>query len=281
MKFAIGAMSVGDILDRSLKILLARLPTFYLIDLIVLSPMIAVQLAAPFVGEALAGGGDPGLAQVSALLVGQLFALILMLILGPIGQAATLHVITGEFLDRPASLGSAFSFALGRFLPLLGTSILFGLAVGFGFVACIVPCFFFWVWFIFSPQVVVVENRAGADALGRSKSLGEGFGGRIFGMIAIFFALLIVVNILVGILGILLPPQEVVPVDIPGTTARGSKIVFNYTNHIINTLVGLLVSILVQAYQAVCVTLLYFDLRIRKEGYDLELAAQQEMHPGS
>ena len=30
-----------------------------------------------------------------------------------------------------------------------------------------------------------------------------------------------------------------------------------------------------QAYAAICVTLLYFDLRIRKEGFDLEMAARQ------
>jgi hypothetical protein len=37
-----------------------------------------------------------------------------------------------------------------------------------------------------------------------------------------------------------------------------------------------LISILFSAYQAVCLTLLYFDLRIRKEGYDLEVAAAPE-----
>jgi hypothetical protein len=29
----------------------------------------------------------------------------------------------------------------------------------------------------------------------------------------------------------------------------------------------------------ICLTLFYFDLRIRKEGFDLELAAQQQMAP--
>jgi hypothetical protein len=32
----------------------------------------------------------------------------------------------------------------------------------------------------------------------------------------------------------------------------------------------------VQAFAAVCYTLLYFDLRIRKEGIDLELAAREQ-----
>jgi hypothetical protein len=32
----------------------------------------------------------------------------------------------------------------------------------------------------------------------------------------------------------------------------------------------------VETYSAVCFTLMYFDLRIRKEGFDLELAAKQQ-----
>jgi len=32
----------------------------------------------------------------------------------------------------------------------------------------------------------------------------------------------------------------------------------------------------VQSYQAVGMTLVYFDLRIRKEGYDLEMSAEQD-----
>jgi hypothetical protein len=42
-----------------------------------------------------------------------------------------------------------------------------------------------------------------------------------------------------------------------------------------------LLNFLVQTYGAICFTLLYFDLRIRKEGYDLELAARQQAAPTS
>ena len=44
MKFQIGAMTVGDILDRGLKMLLANLPAFYLINLLVLWPIIIFRL---------------------------------------------------------------------------------------------------------------------------------------------------------------------------------------------------------------------------------------------
>ncbi len=41
-------------------------------------------------------------------------------------------------------------------------------------------------------------------------------------------------------------------------------------------MITFLVQYLVAAYSAICWTLFYFDLRIRKEGYDLELAAKPQ-----
>ena len=58
MKFPIGAMSVGDVLDRGLKLLLARLPAYYLINLIVLSPLIILQA---FILPSVIGSDSPGL----------------------------------------------------------------------------------------------------------------------------------------------------------------------------------------------------------------------------
>jgi len=40
--------------------------------------------------------------------------------------------------------------------------------------------------------------------------------------------------------------------------------------------VAQLVQVLFQCYGHVCQTLLYLDLRIRKEGFDLEMAARQQ-----
>src|SRR5262249_46339786 len=68
-------------------------------------------------------------------------------------------------------------------------------------------------------------------------------------------------------LGTVLPPQEVIPVE------NGLRVKVNPLNHIIITLISELAAILFATYLAVCTTLLYFDLRIRKEGFDLELAA--------
>src|SRR5579883_515513 len=166
MKFQIGAMSVGDILDRGLKLLLARLPTFFVIMFVVQLPVLVFQVVAPSLMQHNALG---------AVLVSSLGVLILALILTPIGTAAILHVISQEFIDRRVGVGDAFRVGLARFGSILLGSFLAGLVIGFGFLLCIIPGQIFVSWFSFVSQVIVVEGRGAADALSRSKDLSEGY----------------------------------------------------------------------------------------------------------
>jgi hypothetical protein len=271
MKFAIGSMTVGDILDRGLKILWSRLPTFYALYLIALLPAILFQLFA--VGLAAAGSnGAPSDAAVGGLLGGTLVLLIALLILTPIATAAVLHVIGQEFVDRRATLGEAFGVALSRFGPLLGTSILFGLLYILGFLACIIPGILIAVWYAVFAQVVVMEKKSGMAALNRSKDLVTGFGWRVFGVMILIGIITSVAQMAVTIpLNSFLPAMEAVPG--PGGVVQ-QKLV-SLPNYIIQQVASFLVTVLGQSYQAICMTLIYFDLRIRKEGFDLELAALQ------
>lgn len=266
MKFEIGAMTVGDILDRGLKLLLARLPTFYAINLIVLSPLLLLRLAVPAL-EVPTGTPQE---QATWLAGGIFLQMVILLILQPIATAAVLHVIAQAFVGEQAGLGEAFRFALHRFGRLLGASLLAGLTIGVGFMLCCVPGIFFAIWYAFVSQVVVVEGLRATGAMARSKDLSEGYRGRVLGLFALLFIAQFVLNMGIGAMNNVLPSAEMIPAE------GGPRFVVNYTNHAIQVIVATLVNILVQTYYAICLTLLYFDLRIRKEGFDLELAARQQ-----
>jgi hypothetical protein len=274
MRFQIGAMSVGDILDRGVKLLLARLSTFYVIYLIMLTPLLILQLAMPALGLAQPGAANP--AQVAAFLGGTLLVLFLtFFILQPLGTAAILHVIAQEFVDRRVGVGEAFAFAFRWFGSLLFASILAGLMVMLGFLLCFVPAFIFLVWYVFVGQVVVVEGLKGDKALSRSKELTSGFRWRVFGVFALLVLITLVFGAVTNLLERILPAYEQVPTQF-GTQTLVVPVLTNYGNYVINLVVGYLLNILVGAYAAICWTLFYFDLRIRKEGFDLELAAKQQ-----
>ncbi|HWY88667.1 MAG TPA: hypothetical protein VNX28_18280 [Gemmataceae bacterium] len=268
MKFQIGAMTVGDILDRGLKMLLANLPAFYLINLMVLWPVIIFQIAFPMV----APPDSP-----ASIFIGIWIALILAIIVQPIGSAAMLHIISQDFVDQRVTIGSAIRFAMRRFGSLLGTSILTGIVVGVGLCLCGVPGVLFYVWYALFAQIVVVENLGGMNALNRSKTLTEGFRWRVFGVLILVIVISLITQYSVALLlERVIPSYDLLPVPKKNQFDMGFRLVAKYPNLWINLIVAWLISILVQAYGTICVTLLYFDLRNRKEGFDLELAAREQ-----
>jgi hypothetical protein len=251
-------MTVGDILGRAFVLLFARFALFYTIMLIMALPILVLRLALP---DLMVNG------------VGQLVLLPATFVLQIIGTGAMIRVVMQEYLDRPVSFADAFQFALSRFWSLLGTSLLVGIFVFLGTLACLIPGIYLAIAFSMASAVVIVENKAGMDAVSRSKRLVEGHFGRVLG---ILFLVGIINGCVEGgiaaIGGIVLPFSSTDPFS---TNPFGRVHVSNYGNYAVFTSLDTLVQIFFQAYIAICSTLIYFDLRNRKEAFDLELEADK------
>jgi hypothetical protein len=89
----------------------------------------------------------------------------------PLTNAAVIHAVARLYLGQPVTAVEAIRLAFGRLLPLIGTTILFGLAVMGGMILLIIPGILFAIWFGLYQHVVVLESIAGQKALGRSKKL--------------------------------------------------------------------------------------------------------------
>jgi hypothetical protein len=283
MKFEIGAMSIGDMLDRGLKLLWARFGTFYAITLIMLLPVLIVRLLTPELlfpnvpepSEHMTPEEMERVLEAMLIWLGQALAVIFLeLLLTLLATAATLHVTAGEYVDRHVGFAEAFGHVFRRSGSLLLASLLAWLIIGLGTVLFIVPGLMFLTWFVFVPQVVVLEGASPTSALARSAELSAGFRWRILGM----FLLLLVINIGMGLVSsltsLLFPPAEIVRG--PGNTQIQ---IINQTNYFIFVIVAYLIQMVSHSYGIVCWTLFYFDLRIRKEGFDLELMAQPGHSP--
>jgi hypothetical protein len=278
MRFPLGEMTVGDVLDRGLKLLFARLPTFYIINLIVLTPLILVQIVIPFIAQGIGDGDNVGPAAAGKLLASLgvlLIAVVVTVILQPIATAAILHIVMQEYVGNKARLGEAFSFALSRFLTLLLASILVGLIVFVGMLCCCIPGIYFAISYAFVSQVIVLEKLGVGEGLQRSYNLISGYRWRVFGvlLLIVFAAWVVQLGLALGLQAVL-PAQELIP-----TEKGGFRQEINPVNHIIDTVITQLAQILFTTFMAVCTTLLYLDLRIRKEGFDLELATQLGVEP--
>lgn len=269
MRFPIGAMSVGDILDRGLKLLLARLPLFFGISLVAMAPLIAWQMLVPMLQA------DPSDSMVMALLSGGGIAILLTLVLQPVATGAFVYVVGQEFVDKKVTIGSALSYAFSRFGALFGTSLLAGLIIMLGLICFIIPGIYFALVYTFVGQVVVLERLSGMPALNRSKSLISGFIGRTFGILLLVTIISTILQVLIDKgLEFVVPGYEYVT----ATSRFGQTVIAKpiFPNVLIHVFVVQLVAVLMQCYLNVCQTLLYLDLRIRKEGFDLEVAAKQQ-----
>lgn len=208
-----------------------------------------------------------------------------------VGVAALLHAASDGYLGRPVDPGASLRRAVGRAGPLIGSHLLaylaalaalvvvvlllvvvgavisvglslaglrgaplgvltgvFGVAGGVGALAVMAAVL---ARYVNMSAVVMLEDEGAVAALRRSRALGTGHLRRIVGL----FAILIVLSIVFSVVAFGL-----------GALAR---------NAYVSNLVATLFAIPLYPLMACVLTALYYDLRIRKEGFDIAHAAQE------
>ena len=75
---------------------------------------------------------------------------------------------------RSFNLGEAFGIAFGRFFPVLGVAICFGLAVGFASILLLVPGLMVLSAFYVALPACVMERTGPIESLSRSGELTKG-----------------------------------------------------------------------------------------------------------
>jgi hypothetical protein len=180
-------------------------------------------------------------------------------------QALTAPILTGGlswlaarfYAGEESTVQEALQVAFSRFLPLIWVGILTFFAVVGGLILLIIPGILISLRLTFSPTVVVVEGVKGRGALGRSWRLSKGLMGKIFLILVLSFLLIAIVQLLVG-----------APFGIIGEALGGAAAIFV-------TFVGdALAGTIATPFAIIVVVLLYFDARIRKEGFDADLLSR-------
>jgi hypothetical protein len=113
-------------------------------------------------------------------------------------------------------------------------------------------------------QAIVLENQGPLTGIARSWRLTSGAFWRALGLIVLLFLLAYVISAI---------PTSMVSFALQLISAGDLTALMR--NQAIVSGIAVLGQILVLPFQLVIYTMLYYDLRMRKEGYDLELMAQQ------
>ena len=156
--------------------------------------------------------------------------------------------IGDAYRGQSTTIGAAYRASLRRVLALTGTFVLMGLGVMLGILLLVVPGIYLALAWMLAMQIVMLEGIAGTSALSRSRALLRDHMMRAFG---IFVVAAIVGGVISTVLQLLV---------------SGIPIVRSVANAIAQ-------SVAMAFYTGVGVVL-YFDLRCRKENFDLEHLAQ-------
>ena len=272
---ALRPLGIGEILDVGIKIYWRNALTLFRIVLFVVLPaqivVNLIQISSLPAGVDSNGGvfgpsigsSDTSISGRDAvtLSVGFGVSLIINALAGKLAQAGCFRAVADAYLGGDVGWRPSLRFALRRLPAVVGVSLLSTILVGLGLVFCIVPGIYLWGAFYVAVPVVLVEGAGPLRALRRSREL---VSGRWWGTIGVAIVGSVLVFVVAGALtGLVLGVAFTSP-------ARNTVAGF-----ILNTLATTVSAVLTTPAAAAFATVLYVDLRVRNEGFDLLLLAQR------
>ena len=184
------------------------------------------------------------------------------------------------YLDRDITAQDALQQAWRRFFSLLGSAILWGLVVGGLFVTIIgIPfaIYFSVRWGLYTLPVLFEETTA-RNALRRSTELVRGTWWRVFGIMlavsVIAFMISFILEVSLGFILTLIGVAEIEGATLWDTIRRlfiPMPHEVGWFPYAIRRFVSVAIAGLAMPIGIIGSMLLYFDLRIRKEGFDIEM----------
>ncbi len=255
MTTALRPLSTGELLDRTFSLYRSHFGLF--IGIFALPHL--VVLAFQCIGVALQAGGNQ-IANLFITFVWGIGALFLTVIVSAASQAATVVAVSDVHLDRPSGVKASFERIKGQIAGVIGVSMLVGLGVMAGAIALIVPGILLALMWSLAVPVKVLEDKGVTDAMSRSSDLTKGDRGRIFVIWLLIIVLTIAVTLLIDW------PVQWAALHSGTTAGRVSpawQVASLAADFVSRCLVGPL--------GAIAFALVYYDERVRKEAFDLQL----------
>ncbi|HSL81246.1 MAG TPA: hypothetical protein VLF66_00635, partial [Thermoanaerobaculia bacterium] len=153
-------IETGSVFGRAFSTLFAHFGIFYGVSLGIHSPLILLSLMTDEVPP------ESGLARVAAL-----GDILVPAILGPLATAVVIRGVYRHLRGQEVTLEETWRGVGSLWLPILGASILIGLATGIGYLCFVVPGLIVQTGLFVALPILVVERLGISDSLSRSWSL--------------------------------------------------------------------------------------------------------------
>ena len=290
---AVRPLNVGDVLDGMFRVLVTNWRTYLLAVGVIVAPttllvvwlqqraMGGVGLIQAFTNPAAFEAATARSQGVTANLA-QVANAANSLLVTPLVTGVAVAIASAAFLSHRIAAGEALRTGLRRYPAMLGTTVLYFLIMAAVFapgvalalygavtstpalivvgvvlvLAAVVPAFWLAFSFVLANVAVVTERLGPVPALRRSRRL-----------VRTRFWPVVGYSVLAGIVGAVVGGIAGFPLQLPGQLVGGS------VGYVLLSAGTILTGILTAPLVANAQTLIYYDVRIRAEGLDLQLAA--------
>ena len=255
MTTALRPLSTGELLDRTFALYRSHFALFLGIFVI---PNLFV-LAFRFLGIALEPAG-PQMVNIFARLPWIYGAAVLSWLSLVVSRSAIVMAVSQVHLDHAINVVDAYSRVKKHLLGAIGMSFLIAVAAG----AClilIVPGILLFVMWSLALQAKILEDKGVFDAMTRSSDLTRGHRWRIFVIWVLFMILPIAVN-------------QLLQWPILLATGLSGNIAFQRVApiwQVASASATFFTECLVGPLSTIAFSLVYYDERVRKEAFDLQL----------
>ena len=178
MTYQIRQLNLGGILDQAIAIVKDNFMLLAGILMIVWVPyqLIAGAVNLVIMPDMAAAESEMDLAAMQQEVVVNLIYTLPLTLIGlfivlPLTNAAMVFAVAQLYLGYTITPIEAIRLGLRKIVPLVGTSVLMGLAIFGGLLLCLIPGILAALWFGLAQHVVILEDTSGVAALKRSKTL--------------------------------------------------------------------------------------------------------------
>jgi hypothetical protein len=267
-------LGIGELLDVAIRLTLKNAGTLLRAVIVVVLPLQVIS-AIVYVsgsddqlrnenGKVTLGSGT------SAGTFAATFAIVLLISwLTPLIASGVCFKAVGDaYLGGKPNWRESLRFTLGRLHSIAWISILVALGAFAGAILCVLPGVWLFISWAVALPVLMTENARGTKAMGRSFRLVKGRWWATFGALVLAYILSAVVG---GGVAALLSAASL--------SGSGHSTLVDIVLRVVS---GSISSLITVPFAAALTVVIYLDLRVRKEGFDVQLlAAQIGLEPGA
>jgi MFS family permease len=265
MEGVLRPLGIGEILDAGIKLFMRHWRTLVLCVACLILPIqiVSVLITASIAPEQFdltssESGVEPG--EEAAFIVGQLIVLLLTVVGALLATAACFNAVADAYLGTEPDWRRSLRFGARRLWALIGLAIVGVLMLVVAFLLLIVPGIWLAVAMSVAVPALLLERIGPLRSIRRSLGLVRGRWWPTAGALVVGY-------LMIAILGAIVQYAVLI---IPSLLTDGNTLV----SALAAVVGGTLGAAITTPYSAAVVTLLYFDLRVRKEGLDLQLIAE-------